>query len=422
MVSENEGVVHTRTVFTLTMQVHSGAPHAYMKQTASVDIGPGLLDQFTGSEDGWVPTIVNPSTRGGLMNKILAGLHIVIWVLAVIGVCVVNPPAASWMDNASNASTGTGYGPGRDDVHHTTMLIAWIATIAVVLGAVAILVSASLLDSVTMRAYFWVTALINLLTSTATVCTLYVLCKAAEAETTGYFALHAIVSIILVYAQTLLYCTMDRIDTLDHPRAFLASLAFAVSFVVAVNTGGEQFHCSQEIWYPDWATPAYGWSIAKCSQPQVNLAWAIPILDLIALAVQVGVRIYMWIFWKGKDGLYITDYLVWNAFLRAVVVFHYVVATLFALYKYSVMTSHTQPVATMFSAFSLLVHFSILTLIWGSVPQPNPYVKYESGYASALLLESERKKQLSGQSSGGAPLTRTEFTNIPGFRTTQRLA
>jgi hypothetical protein len=333
-------------------------------------IRKGLPEAYGGVD--WTPTIVNPSTTGGMVEKLLFWFHLSVWVTALILSCVVNFAAPGFMSNGTNA---TGYSEPNSyhGISDTVRSIGIIGGTGSIVGVLVLLFAASYYtaEEFTGNPIFdengtrkpnpagqqglIVNVIIQIATLFGTTCTLFIFSQAAAATANGYYGLTMTAVIFLVYAQILLYCTSSAMAVRALKRAFIPSLAVAVQFVsaMAINSGD---------FYPGATTQ------------QKTIAWVIPILTLIALLMMFTLRIgtmpggFLSKYMTGEKPEGASSFTVSNIkqrpFLRSLFLTPYLVSGILSVYQLSFVKGDSDPTSYTFAFFGMMLNFVIIGIVF----------------------------------------------------------
>ena len=310
----------------------------------------------------WIPTIVNPSEKGGAMEKGLFWLHIVVWVVALLLGSITNFGAASFMTNSSNASmdsdgiaTGAFTYDGYMGVTTTTTVIGILGGVASILGVITLLGAAAWFNKDEFAGTgigLILNVVIQFLTLFGTTSAFYIFAQAASVTTHAYYGLSLTSIIFMVYAQVLLYCTSSAIGVAALPRAFIPSLAASTQFIsaLAVSSG-------------DFAPHA--------TNMQKTIAWLVPIFTVLSIVMMFGLRV------ATQPGGFLSKYpgvaaagalkvsnIKNRPFLRSMFLTPYLVSAILSVYKLSFVKMDPDPTSYVFAFFGMMLNFTIVGVVF----------------------------------------------------------
>jgi hypothetical protein len=218
-----------------------------------------------------------------------------------------------------------------------------IGLLLIVLGALFFPAKSSGMGEPYYEDSVWLNAAIHLFTLYGTSASLYVFAQAAMITTTNYFYASLVGILLLGYAQVLLYCTMDSLQVLAIPRAFIPSLAVSVNFIVAISINDNHYLCADN---------------TNCSGMQKALAWVSPALSLLAIVLMVGLRAWFVDLETKKADM------AKQPFLRSLIITPFMSSTILSIYVFSLTATASDEVAHMFATMGLLLNFAIITVVF----------------------------------------------------------
>ena len=342
--------------------------HAQLPQQSATIGGMAEVTQFVKTalptDPTWVPTVVNPSEKGGAMEKALFWVHLMVWVIALILSCITNFGAAAFMSNSSNASmdadgnpTGAVTYDGYMGVTATTTVIGILGGLGSIFGVLVLLGSASWYTAdefATGGMGLIANVVIQILTLFGTTSTLYIFSQAASTTSSGFYGLSLTAVLFMVYAQILLYCTSSAIGVRALPRAFIPSLAVSVQFVSALAISSGDF-------------------MPAATDSQKMIAWLVPIFTIISLFMMFGLRI------ATKPGGLLSKLTPGAAnaagqlnvsniknrpFLRSLFLTPYMVSAILSVYKLSFVKTDPDPTSYIFAFFGMMLNFVIIGVVF----------------------------------------------------------
>lgn len=308
----------------------------------------------------WIPTIVNPSEMGGVMQKSLFWVHILVWVISLVLSSITNFGVTGLQAKSNTSCTGAANETANCfamDPTSSTTAIGVIGGISTIVGVVALLAGAALYDAKTFRTQVWLNVAIQSLTLLGSFSTFFVWAKSSAKNETGAFWLGLFACLFQLYAQVLLYCTSATLDVMALPRAFIPCAAFSVQLISAIAIqGGDWHHESGE----------------HFTNGKKLAAWLIPVL--------MGVSIVTMVFLRRLTRNVVTQVsdLGEYPFVRSLVLAPFLLSGILAVFKLSFVKSDPDPVGFMFATLGMLFNFAIITVVF--VP---------SGVSSAALTGTQ---------------------------------
>ena len=295
----------------------------------------------------WVPTVVNPVTTPGSMDRGKFYFHIGVWVIALALNCTMN----FWSKSAMEDKTADGLADqctsdcykGMSD---TAYIIAILSAVSTITGASALLASAAWLTAEEYRSKAWLNTCITFLTAFGMVTGYYTFMAAAKQTGQGFFWVSLVAVSFQTYAQVLLYCTSATLNVLMLPRSFLPSIGASVQFVSALaissgdfkSTGGNEFTTAQK-----------------------TIAWLVPGFTLFSLLLMIFLRRSTRFIEDGKGVQDIGNF----PFLRSFVLTPFLTAGVLSVYKLSFMTvDNEDPAAYVFALIGTLFNFVIISVVF----------------------------------------------------------
>lgn len=325
----------------------------------------------------WLPTVINPAKDGGEMQKALWWLHVIVWVVA-LGLGSASNFGVVHFQAKSNDCTDTATDCFAQGPTDTTIVVGILGGTATILGVVAILGGAASFDAEAYKTQVWLHVITQFFTLFGSCATFFVWCKAAEKDAAGAFWIGAFATAFQLYAQVLLYCTSDTLETMALPRSFISCFAVSVQLVSAIAISGGD-------WRPDGlpamlvaaiedlenrqkqsssAPPAPPPLLEEHFTPgQKFAAWALPVAMSISIILMVVFRRWT------RDSKTEISALGQFPFLRSLVLTPFLLSGILAIYKLSFVKADSDPTGFMFALLGMLLNFAIITVVFvpGSV-------------------------------------------------------
>jgi len=321
------------------------ALNAYSSRNAPVGEDASQFAQFAGSAAccprfmSWTPTVVNPATEGTMLDRAMFWVHILSWVFGLV---------FSATAGFSTLSDGTGLWEGYAPALDGMKVIGISGTISTLFGVVGILAVCSCYDSQEYSQMIRANTAIQFFTLYGTSSAFYIFGVAASKTDTAVYFFSLFGLIFLVYAQVLLYCTSAALGVRALPRSFIPTMAGSVQLVSAIAISTNDFRPS--------LSPEF-------SNEQKFVAWAIPILTILAVSLMIFLRQFTRETKLVKSGASISE-LHEYPFLRSVVLMPFVVSGILSVYKMSFIAVGSNSVAYIFAFFGMLLNFSIITVVF----------------------------------------------------------
>jgi len=323
--------------------------------TAPVETPGELLNNanpYKGASD-WVATVVNPATEGTAMQKGLFWIHILVWVISLALGSATNFGVVGLQAKVNDSTTCNGNNSNcfLTEPDQATITIGIIGGISTILGVIALLGGAALLDAEAFKKQVALNVVIQFLTLYGTSATFYVWTETAMKDQTGAFWLGLFACLFMLYSQVLLYCTSAKLKVMALPRAFLPCFAASVQLISAIVI-------QEGAWGPHSQAADGTWTYHHFEAGQKTVAWLVPITMLVSVALMVGLRRMT------RDAVTDVSELGEYPFLRSLVLFPFLLSSVLAVYKVSFLKSDANPTGFMFGMIGMLLNFAIVAVVF----------------------------------------------------------
>lgn len=308
----------------------------------------------------WTPTIINPSSGGGVVDRVLFIFHLLVWVVALVLTTVAN----------FGVSNGT-FKDETDPAHHHefsdgTKTVATFSGICCILGVLGIIASSAIYDTELYKSATITNTAIHFLLNYSLAGSFFIFARAAGIKQDGGLYTVSLFGMIFhTYASVLFYSCSAALETLALPRAFIPTLTVSVQFINFLEINDGSFLCrTLDMDENSMHNPSLISAASACTDEQKSVAMLIPLFTLIGLVSMIATRK---MFRTDEGGR------VMNApFTRSIALTLFLASGILSIYKYTFMSGNViDNVAGMFGMFGMLLQFTIIGIAFMPSGEPS---------------------------------------------------
>ena len=238
-----------------------------------------LLQTATPWDRTWVPTVIAPFQKGGLVSKTFFWLHLLCWVVTVIITGIANG-GAFFLQRHTTDCTPADESCFKTPVATFTGVVGWVSITSLIFAISMLLVSAAVwkIDQARREVEYYM--ILNFFSFVSLVGSFYIYIKSAQALSSTAFYLSTAGVVLHVYSNTLLYACTAAMKMISISRTNVPMFATALSILVACAIQLDEISLG-ETW--DTGKPirfAYGQKFASFLVPSFQLTG---ILSMVVL-------------------------------------------------------------------------------------------------------------------------------------------
>ena len=203
-----------------------------MRASSAVGTPAELLQTATPWDPTWVPTVIAPFRKGGIVSKAFFWMHISCWVATILVTGVANG-GAFFLQSHTTDCTPADESCFKTPVTTFTGVVGWVAITALIFAISMLLVSAAVwsIDQARREVEYFI--ILNFFSFVSLVGSFYIYIKSAPALSSTAFYLSTLGVVLHVYSNTLLYACIAAMKMISISRTTVPVFATAISILVA---------------------------------------------------------------------------------------------------------------------------------------------------------------------------------------------